>query len=317
MTAAAALGDSTGGVWTRRQALAVMTPGRVHTALRRGEWQVLWPAVFTDAGHVPDHDQRAWAAALAGGRGAVAAGRTAARVHGMVLIDDQDPATGTQEHLVDDVALPVARPALAQGQRRLLRHGRRGVDVAGLPSGLLVASVEQTVGDCARLLATDALVCLLDDLLHREVLTLEQLDALARQRRWEPGGPALRQALSRADGRSESPAETLARLLLLPVLPGLVPQHRLTDQRGWVLARFDLADPALRLAVEADGSTHRGDRSAAKDQRRDRRSDALGWRTERCTWWDLRRGHQVLRARVLHGAREQIRRHRLPYALPA
>jgi hypothetical protein len=154
-------------------------------------------------------------------------------------------------------------------------------------------------------------VCLLDDVLHRDVVTVQQLHALGEQRRWEPGAPALRRALALADGRAESPAETLARLLLLPVLPGLVPQHRLLDARGWPLARFDLGDPVLRLAVEADGRTHRGDRSAARDQRRDRRSDALGWRTERCTWWDLRREHQVLSARVLHAAQEQARRHRL------
>jgi hypothetical protein len=312
MTAAARLGERSGGVWTRGQAVAAMSPARVQTALRRGEWQVLWPAVYADAGHVPDHEQRAWAASLAGGPGAVACGRTAARVHGMVLIDDDDPATGAQEHLVDDVAVPVARSPVESGPRRLLRHGRRGTDLVELPSGLLVASPLQTVAECSRLLAPDALVCLLDDVLHREVMTPQQLAELLEQRRWGLGAPALREALALADGRAESPAETLARLLLLPVLPGLVPQHRLLDGRGWLLARFDLGDPRLRLAVEADGQTHRGERSAARDQRRDRRSDALGWRTERCTWWDLRRGHQVLQARVLHAAREQARRHGLP-----
>lgn len=314
---AAELGAGADGVWTRRQAVAALSPARVQTALRRGEWQVLWAGVYADAGHVPDQAQRARAAALAGGPGAVACGRTAARLHGMVLVDDADPATGTYEHLLDDVAVPVARAPLLSGRRRLLRHGRRGLDAVELRSGLLVTSPLETVAECARLLAPDALVCLLDDVLHREVVTPQQLAALVEQRRWEPGGPALRRALALADGRAESPAETLARLLLLPVLPGLVPQHRLVDGRGWLLARFDLGDPVLRLAVEADGVSHRGARSAARDQRRDRRSDALGWRTERCTWWDLRRGHQVLQARVLHAAQEQARRHRVPYSSSA
>lgn len=309
MTRASGLGEGTGGVWTRQQAVDLLSPARVQTALRRGEWQVIWPAVWTDAGHEPDHEQRAWAARTAGGPGAVACGRTAARVHGMVLIDDRDPATGAAEHLVDDVSAPVARPPVTSGARRLLRHGRRAPDVVELPSGLLVTSPLQTVADCARLLTQDALVCLLDDLLHREVLTASELKGLVEQRRWESGAPALRRALALTDARAESPAETLARLLLLPVLPGLVPQHRLLDARGWLLARFDLGDPLLRLAVEADGRTHRGERSAARDQRRDRRSDWLGWRTERCTWWDLRRGQQVLRARALHAAAEQTRRH--------
>ncbi len=315
MTTAAALGDRTGGVWTRREAAAALSPARVQAALRRGEWQVLWPAVYADAGHVPTHEQRAWAAALAGGTGAVPCGRTAAGVHGMVLIDDDDPVTWAYEHRVDEVAVAIARPPATSGVRRLLRHGRREVERVELRSGLVVTSPLQTIADCSRLLAPAALVCLLDDVLHREVVTPQQLAGLVEQRRWEPGARALRQAAAVADARAESPAETLARLLLLPVLPGLVPQHRLRDGRGWVLARFDLGDPVLRLAVEADGRTHRGERSAAGDQRRDRRSDALGWRTERCTWWDLRRGHQVLQARVLHAAREQARRHRLPYDL--
>ena len=308
MHSVADLGATSRGVWTRQQALGVLSDSAVRTALRRGEWQVLWPGTYADAGQVSDAGQRAWAAVLAGGRGAVAAGRTAARLHGLVLVDDDDPATGAHERVQDDVLVPVSRPALTAGRRRLHRHGWPPYGAVRHRSGVLVTAPARTVADCARLLAPDALVCLVDDALHRGLVTAAQLVALADDRRWSPGAPALRRALALADGRAESPAETLARLLLLPALPGLVPQHRLVDRRGWTVARFDLGDPRLRLAVEADGRAHRGEVSAARDHRRDRRSAALGWRTERCTWWDLRRGQQVLVARVLAAAADQARR---------
>jgi hypothetical protein len=91
--------------------------------------------------------------------------------------------------------------------------------------------------------------------------------------------------VSAADGRAESPAETLVRLLLLPDLPGLVPQVRVLDGRR-VLARFDLADEELMLAVEADGRRgHAGEVMAAKDRARDA--------THRTAGLDHRAGHLV------------------------
>jgi very-short-patch-repair endonuclease len=92
-----------------------------------------------------------------------------------------------------------------------------------------------------------------------------------------------------ADARAESPPETLARLLLRPQLPGLEPQVELFDQTARIVARFDLGDRRVRLAVEADGKVaHAGAAMVAKDRRRDRRTEALGWHTERVTWWELR-----------------------------
>lgn len=121
---------------------------------------------------------------------------------------------------------------------------------------------------------------------------------------------ALRTAVRLADGRAESPHETLTRLVLQPHLPGLVPQHRLRDDGGRVLARFDLGDPTLRLAVEADGRAgHEGPAMAARDRRRDRACDARGWRTERVVWFETRCRQEALVRRVLQAAREQQRRH--------
>lgn len=331
MDGLADLGAATCGVWTRRQALAVTTRGRIDGYVQRGEWGALWPGVYVDGGIEPDVEQRGFAAVLASGGEheplqaaagkkilkAAAFGRLAARLHRMPLIDDDDPATGGREHLIDDVAVawggvPLTSLLPDGRQRILLRHRRRygGTDLVRRPSGLYVTSYSTTVLDCAHLLQPDALVCLIDDVLHRELLSKDELLELVRRRSWHPGVVALRRAVLLADGRAESPNETLVRLVLKPHLPGLVPQHRLRDDAGRILARFDLADERVRLAVEADGKAgHAGERMAARDQRRDRVSDARGWRTERCTWFEARCRQQDLVRRMVAAARDQARRH--------
>lgn len=327
----AELGTDTRGVWTRQQALAATTRGQVDALVARGQWQAPWPGVYADAGLVLDPVQRGFAAVLAsGGAGqpesvngrkvlrAVACGRLAARLHELPLIDDDDPATGRREHLIDDVAVSWAgvplRATTREGEERLLiRHRRRygRGELIKLPGGLYVTSPAATVVDCAGLLTHEALVCLLDAALHRRLLTQRDLDALVQQRHWRVGAGRLRRAAALADGRAESPNETLARLVLKPHLPGLVPQQRLRDAAGRILARFDLGDRRLRLAVEADGKAgHAGPRMAARDQRRDRVSEAHGWRTERCTWFEVRCQQDALVRRALRAARDQERRHR-------
>lgn len=317
------LGSTTRGVWTRKAALEVLSRGRIQTRLDDGSWQVVWPGVYADGGVELDHEQRGIAAVLASGGDverrkvlkAVACGRTAARVHRFPLIDDHDPSTGATEHRLDDVAIRYSAPALTAATRdgsvrTLTRHHRayRGAEIVRRPSGLYVSSPLRTLVDCAGLLSHEALVCAIDDALHRHVVSGEDLAATIAERAWCADVVALRRAAADADIRAESPAESLARLLLLPVVPGLVPQVQLTDHRGQVLARFDLGDKEIRLAVEADGkAAHAG--MAAKDQKRDRTSDGYGWRTERCVWFELRCQQDELRQRMTEAAADQARRH--------
>jgi very-short-patch-repair endonuclease len=323
-----ALGAATMAVWTRRAALERCTPAQVATFLRTGVWQSPWPGVLADAGFVLDPGQRAHAAVLAsGGEGqpfpvpghprrarvhTVAIGRTAARCWQLPLIDDDDPATGACEHLLDDVCVPQhVRPVRhtdAEGRRHELRRHRATFgpgEVVQHPCGVFVSSPARTVLDCAVLLPLAAAVCVVDAALQRELVRADVLAAGLSTRRRHPHSRRLAEVLRLADGRAESPGETLTRLLLLPVLPGLEPQVRLRD-RGRIVARFDLADPSLRLAVEHDGRRgHEG--RAADDQRRDAVSSRLGWTTERVTWFDVRRRQAATVARVA-GTADRIRR---------
>lgn len=253
------LGAASRGVWTRADALERLSAGQVDDLVRLGIWQVLWRGVYADGGFVVDAEQRAIAATLAVGGScalrmrprAVAIGRTAARVWGLPLIDDDDPVTRAREHLLDEVAVSRNLPRQALGGREL--HPRQ-VPVAKReliqqPSGLWLTRPLRTIADCARWVSHEALVCLMDNALHRGGATPEALDRLATARNGQPGGPALARAVPLADGRAEAPTESLARLLLLPVLPRLEPQVELFDQGGQVIARFDLADREARLAA--------------------------------------------------------------------
>ncbi len=324
------LGETSGGVWTRRQALQVVSAAQVATQVRCGHWQQPWPGVHADAGSHLDASQRAFAAVLASGGAdhpvtrpdgrvflrAVACGRTAARVHGLVLVDDDDPATGAHEQDVDEVLVwSPRRPltqVLADGTARTLHRRQlrpRDGDLVRLPSGLWVTSVLRTVVDCAGLLQPDALVCLLDDALHRGLLGRAALEAALASRAWCAGAVALRTAVGLADARAESPAETLLRLAVLPALPDLVPQVRVRDRSGRVVARLDLGSQALRLGLEADGRRgHAGGSMVAKDRRRDRATEAQGWRTERFTWFDVRCRRSEVRSVAVRAAGEQARR---------
>jgi hypothetical protein len=316
----ASLGEGSLGVWTHPQALQVCTRHVIQRRVHEGTWQVVFRGVFADGGYVLTAEQRALAVVLAVGGTTVArdvlprvvaCGRDAARVWELPLIDDDGPATGAAEHLLHDVhatsGLGRRRGPVSEQPRRTLTPHRLDLavgDVVRRESGLWVTTPLRTAWDNARLLSHEALVCLLDAGLHKGLFTPDELLALATRRAGVPGANRFRAAVLLADGRAEAPTETLARLLLKPLLPGLEPQVKVVDRFGRVVARFDLGDEAAKLAVDMDGKRgHAGMAMVAKDRQRDRRTESFGWWTERGTWFDVRRRQDDFVGRVVrrHG----------------
>lgn len=291
-------------MWTAGDARACeLSRDEIRTRVRHGLWQVLRRGVYADGGVVPCSRMRAWAAVLAaGGVGrAWATGRTALRLFDLPLIDDEDPATGAQDFRYDDVV--VTAHVRARGTLRPKE--------VSLPPGDL-----GQFGDCpcvrlpiaflhaAGVLSFEALVCALDAALHRGLLTTGDLTRFLDASTGARHVATMRRAVAAADGRAESPLETLGRLLLLPVLPELRPQVEVRDADGRLLARVDLGDEGRRLAVEGDGrAVHAG--MAADDHRRDRRIRGVGWHTERYTWFEVRRQQAALRERIVTEARRR------------
>lgn len=157
--------------------------------------------------------------------------------------------------------------------RLLISRHRRAparVEVDGLP----LAPIPDALLACARWLGVLDLVVLTDSALHLGHCAIDEAHAAAAPHR--KGAPALRLALSVADGRSESPWETLLRVLHVVLGVEVIPQQRIVDAEGEFAGRVDLLLEGTRTAHEYDGAHHRTAEQHRKDLARERRLLAAG-----------------------------------------
>jgi len=170
------------------------------------------------------------------------------------------------------IAISEEQPRPRRVGLRVARH-RAGIESVRL-HGLEIATPVETVLSCARLMSLLDLVILVDGALHMGECTEPELRIAARLRR--RGARALRRALSLIDARSESPGETLLRILhtscAIPVEPQFV-----VEVSGRLVARADLRITGTRRLPEYDGAHHRAAVQYERDRRREGRLRALGW----------------------------------------
>lgn len=160
--------------------------------------------------------------------------------------------------------------------------------------GLRCASIPETLLACARWLTLIDLVVLIDCVLHGEECDVDAIEAVIRPRR--PGATALRRALAFADGRSESPFETLSRLLHVLCGIDVTPQYVVRDAHGMKVARADLWIVGTTGLPEYDGDEHEVASRRVGDRRRDRAIERAGYVRRGYTAGDiLQRGVTVLR----------------------
>lgn len=144
----------------------------------------------------------------------------------------------------------------------------------------------RTVLDCIRTLTLPEALAVADSALRTGCIGLDELlEAAAKLR-----GPNRRRILriaGLADGRSESVLESALRALLIDRgIEGFVPQVVVQDSR--FSARLDLANPSLRLGLEADGFQHHSTRRAlVMDCRRQVNLTIRGWSILRFSWEDV------------------------------
>ena len=210
----------------------------------------------------------------------------------------------------------VNRPVLPHVTLEPARVRRR----TGLPCILHWASVPalddvttplRTVLDCLRTLPMGEALAVADSALRSGCVEQDELlDAAAKLR--GPHRKRILRAAALADGRSESVLESALRALLIERrIEGFVPQVVVQD--GQFSARLDLANPARRLGLEAEGFEHHGTRRAlVKDCRRHVNLAIRGWTILRFTWEDVMfDGDWVVDAVERAGGRRPLTMHAL------
>lgn len=180
--------------------------------------------------------------------------------------------------------LPAELPvfvSLGQRDPRPLRDGIRAVRLARpcgpeLVGGVRVAPAVEILLACAQDLGLVDLVLLLDAAAYAGEVDLEDLRSAQPTLRRRRGLRALRRALELADPRSESPWETLLRLLHFICGVEVQPQYEVPGPHA-TLGRADLWIVGTQTLQEYDGEVHLPRAQQKRDLRRLRRLDEGHW----------------------------------------
>lgn len=218
---------------------------------------------------------RAWAQVL--GEDAVFTHVTAALVMGLWL-PRLPEAWESARHVV--LQVPAASGPLRRRSARVLRSD--AVLRPALRQGLPCASAPDVLLALARDLCDLDLLVAVDSALHAGLATPDEIATVAAVRR--RGAPRLRRVLALADGRSESPWETVLREFHRHVDVAVTPQFEIRTASGRFVARGDLRLDGLRVIHEYDGHHHLEVGRQRSDLRRARRLEEAGW---------VRRGYAV------------------------
>jgi hypothetical protein len=247
---------------------------------RGGRWRRIAHGLHADGPCTEEERLRAWALVLP--PSAVWTSLTAAGLRGWWLPAD------------------VPRPVFAAVRRGGRHPQRRGLAVvrlrddpaAELVRGLPVATAAETLLAAARDLAVLDLVPLADSALRAGDCSLAELAVVGSSGR--PGAAVLRRALPLLDPRSESPWESVMRVLHRAAEVPVEPQHVVHDARGRFVARADLWIPGTRRLHEYDGEVHRDRGVHRADLDRDRRLLDSGWQRYGWTAAEVLRGGPLI-----------------------
>lgn len=228
---------------------------------------------------------------------------TAARIHGVPL-----PARFEREARVH-----LASPT---GRARMQRPGVVGhrLKSATIEIGdMRVEALPDAFVHLATMLSLEELVAAGDWIVSSKrpgALQIEMLSDAVRRFAGARGIDRARHALALVRTGSESPRESLVRLLIVfRGLPEPTLQHEVFDAFGTFVARLDLSWPPLRLAVEYDGEQHVDDPAqVARDVVRLKALRELGWEIIQIRKDDLRDGGSRVIAEIAAAHLRRTRR---------
>ncbi len=282
-----------GGVFTTAQARGVGVGERALTRLRRQRSIVsIGRSVYA---FTPDWPEREVDRLAARTRGAVALYPDAVPCGASDLALRDIPLFGVDTSRAD-IVRPVHREVLTGLCRIREPHPviRPGTTTGGTSEGI-AGAVVQTALDHGHVPAVVAG----DHVLHRELTTLEAIDAAFLAVEGWPDAGRVRTMRAFLDGRSESVGETRLRLFVRALGWSVIPQLPIADDHDEVFAYADLGVEGTNLLLEFDGRVKYGEGSDAlwREKQREDRIRRRGYGFERVIWSDLDRP-VVLTARL-------------------
>jgi hypothetical protein len=260
--------------FTHRQAVDLGVSREVlRRMVRIGLLRRVLKGVYVDAAADDGLLMRTRAVSLVVPETAVVTDRTAAWLHGLDVLRPGDHLVPPPVEVFQQPGSTRLRTAATSGGERTLLP--RDVEVV---HGVRVTTPLRTALDLGRLTRRDHAIAALDALLRLGPFDREDLLGNVERFRGQRGVVQLRELAPIADGRAESPGESVLRLRWLDTS---LPRPELqveVHENGLLRARLDLAIADLRFAVEYDGwDWHSSPAQRAHDRQRRDWLRAHGW----------------------------------------
>lgn len=189
------------------------------------------------------------------------------------------------------------------GNVHLSRNRLQECEQAVFRSGALVTPPLQTALDCARVLPCPEALCVIDYLLHRELVQERELYQGLTTLEGK-GSIRAREVARLMSAKAESPAESLARYWILTWgLTAPVEQAQLWV--NGVVYRPDFLWEDARVILEVDGMVKYSGTYGSpveviqKERRRQHQLELLGYTVVRAQWEDVARHPENLRAKLV------------------
>ncbi|WP_199423551.1 hypothetical protein [Actinotalea solisilvae] len=263
--------------------------GPAFGTVRRGAWV----PTGTD---LLDPDVRIAAVAAQLPPHAVVGGWSAARLHELATGAPDPVFDGGRRWQEARADGPVARVVVCAARHSRLAH-RPDVRVFRSPVpeesrarvlGVVASTPARTALDMARLLPVTSGVIAVDRMLALGLLTVDELAALVLAPGQWQGRAAARRVLDLCAPGTESPQESVLRLLWLDAgLPRPMVNARVLDPAGRFVARVDLLDPDAGVVGEYDGGVHSGSARRSTGAARQESLEELGLLVVRATSVDV------------------------------
>jgi len=261
-----------------------IAPARLTQMCRAGLAVRLFKGVYRAADTEESLALRVAAVKLVAPQSAVVTDLTAAWLHGADVLppgSHQVVPSISVFHLAGCDRMRV--PYVHSGERTLRESDLTEID------GVRATTPLRTAYDLGRLLPRGRAFAALDALLGLDRFTRHDLLSGVERFAGQRGVVQLRALAPLADGRAESPPESILRLhwLDLSDLPRPRPQVWVEDEDGHPRMRLDVGDEENRVAAEYDGEAFHGDDEREHDESRREWLAGRGWTVEVFTKADL------------------------------